>query len=316
MSDISLSTVGIVLPDARTPTLFRRALESILNQSHTDWRLVVFDTGDLPGEVERVARLVLPHEDSRISFRRADGAGHADCVNRGIEELETDLAIIHSESDSWAPDFLAVMLQTHMAQSRKLPGLKGIVSGVSSVEESVTGNHIRIESVADWHPPGVENDQTDGVLDIRRIVIANPFPAIAFLFDRAEAVSLGLYDPTLPILAEWDFHQRFCLKHDVWIHAERLAFHHAKADRTDPLDEAAYGALLTNRWVRREGKAGLGTLQILQVLGHTDPAPAASQPRPATELEKRPARPVSGKPRKGPIARLLSSVNRRRKRWI
>lgn len=320
MTDSRPARVGIVLPDAATPVLFRRALQSITSQSFGDWRLVVMEADGGTGETRRLASEILGAPDPRIEFLPPiEGEVAAGAINRGLEALGTELAIIHAECDTWAPEFLRVMTQTYDHMSAMLPGLKGAASGVAAVDESVTGGHIRIDAVRDWHPPGALADQTDGVLDIRRIVVGNPFPAIAFLFDRHVAVDLGMYDPTLPILAEWDFHQRFCLKNDVWIHAERLAFHHAEADRTDPLQVAAYGALLTNRWVRREGRAGLGTLQILQVLATPQaPSVAAASPGSAGAAvgapTKSPTRKVKRK--RGPVGEALSRLNRYRKRWI
>ncbi|SDJ70945.1 hypothetical protein [Aliiruegeria lutimaris] len=316
MPDFSTETIGIVLPRAATPTLFRRALQSIRAQSVGDWKLVIAQAPEATDDMRRVADIVLAEPDPRVSFLPdLDTETEAEAINRALESLDTELAVIHAECDSWSPDFLAVMTRTYDTKRALLPGLKGIVSGVAAVEETVSGAHITIDSVTDWHPPGCIDDLHDGVLDIRRIVVGNPFPAIAFLFDRHEAREIGFYDTTLPLLTEWEFHQRFCLRNDVWVHTERLAFHHVATDRTDPLDQAAYGALLTNRWVRREGEAGLGTLRILQALSALSSPPAIPKP-PRKDDKETPKPHAPAKKQKGKIGTALSRLNRARKRWI
>lgn len=308
MTDPGPARIGIVLPDAATPVLVRRALESIASQSFRDWHLVIVETTNAS---ESLAEALPDPTDPRITLLPSEeNEVAAAAINRGLAALETELAIIHAERDSWAPDFLHVMARTFDRMNAALPGLKGAVSGVASVEETVTGNHVRIDSVRDWLPPGLRDDLRDGVFDIRRSIAANPFPAIAFLFDRQAAIDVALYDTTLPALAEWDFHQRFCLENDVWVHTERLAFHRCATDRTDPSESAAFRALLTNRWIRREGATGLGTLQVLQALA-AQGTPESS----AGGMDSDVALPSQKKTR-GPVGDALSRFNRLRKRWV
>ncbi len=311
MTESRSLTVGIVLPDARILALFRRALESIAAQSHADWRLVVTDAFETPGEAARIAGLVLGRDDPRVTFQPVGDASRAAAINLGLRALETELAVIHPEGDSWSPEFLSVMVERLAATRRRVPGLKAAVSGASSVSEEVTGAHIRIDAVTDWAAPG-SAEPCDGVLDIRRIALANPFPAIAFLFDRNAALDLGGYDETLPLHADWDFHLRFCLEHDLWTHAERLAFHHERAEDAALPEDAAYRAVLTNRWLRRTGDMCL--LQAPDEAGAPVPAgkPEVKAGAPVAQpLEADPA-----KRRKGPFGRALSNLNRARKRWI
>ena len=71
MSDFSTAPVGIVLPRAGTPTLFRRALESIRNQSLGEWKLVITEAEGATDDMRRVAALVMGNDDPRTAdYRR------------------------------------------------------------------------------------------------------------------------------------------------------------------------------------------------------------------------------------------------------
>jgi hypothetical protein len=102
--------VDVALPAYRRATYIGEAIESVLSQSHANWRLTVCDNGPGGGDVERalapyladprVAHLVTGHElPLAENWTKALNAG-------------TSLYVaLLNDDDRWHPDFLAVRIE-------------------------------------------------------------------------------------------------------------------------------------------------------------------------------------------------------------
>ena len=99
----------IILTTYRRPELLRRAIRSILGQSHKDFRLVVYDngSGDSTGEVVREYRSA----DPRIElFQRPENISPYDNVSDAIARVETPFFTICADDDFLFPWHLATLL--------------------------------------------------------------------------------------------------------------------------------------------------------------------------------------------------------------
>lgn len=116
MSDLIINStdlsVGIVTRTKNRIVLLRRALESVKNQSHENWILVIVNDGGDPAPVDRLVASIF-NTDSRVRIiHHPESKGMEAASNAGISALDTDYAIIHDDDDSWAPEFLKVTTQT------------------------------------------------------------------------------------------------------------------------------------------------------------------------------------------------------------
>lgn len=269
-------SVGIVMRTKDRTVLLRRAFESVLNQSHANWNLIVVNDGGEPNSVDRLVSSIFGTDDRVKVLHHASSKGMEAASNAGITALNTDYAIIHDDDDSWAPDFLKVTTQTLTEKQNKFPNTRGIITHVNSVFETVTANLIQIEKVEPFYIG--EFDRLDeGFLSISRMLVRNQFPPIAFLFDLKACKELGMFDETLPVLGDWDFHSRFVLQHDIWVHPEYLAFYHHRISATGALGNTihagrhlhrAYDKVLRNKWLRSDlnGNSGSGRTAIYLTL--------------------------------------------------
>lgn len=272
---ISEISVGIVTRTKDRTVLLRRALESVLHQSHQNWHLVVVNDGGDPAPVDRLVQNILGPDDRRVRvIHHPNSLGMEAASNAGITVLDTDYAIIHDDDDSWAPEFLSVALQTLKLKQAQFPTIRGIVTRLNAVYENVTGNLIQIDRVEPWNA-GPFDLLNEGFLDLQKILVRNQFPPIAFLFDLSICKDLGMFDASLPVLGDWDFHTRFALKHDIWIHPEYLAFYHHRVSATGALGNTVYdGAskhrmyaqILRNKWIRAAAN-GQDHARMLLLLG-------------------------------------------------
>lgn len=269
-------SVGIVMRTKDRTVLLRRALESVLNQSHANWNLVIVNDGGEPNSVDRLVSSIFGTDNRVKVLHHASSKGMEAASNAGITALNTDYAIIHDDDDSWAPDFLKVTTQILTEKQKKFPNTRGIVTHLNSVFETVTANLIQIERVEPWYASEFDRLE-EGFLNISKILVRNQFPPIAFLFDLKVCKELGMFDETLPVLGDWDFHSRFVLQHDIWVHPEYLAFYHHRVSASGALGNTvhagrhlhrAYNQVLRNKWLRSDlnGDSGSGRTAIYLTL--------------------------------------------------
>lgn len=271
--DTRWPSIGVVTRTKDRAVLLRRALESVRNQTYENWNLVVVNDG---GEGQPVDWLVdqIFGSDPRVRVvHHAQSAGMEAASNAGLALLDTDYAIIHDDDDSWAPEFMSSMIAALKRQQKTFSSIKGIACRVNVVYETVSGNQIivdRVEPFKSWHSDSLD----EGFLSVQRMIVRNQFPPIAFMFELAAARELGLFDETLPVLGDWDFHTRFLLKHDVWVHAEYLSFYHHRTAASGSLGNTVhagaqrhrlYNQKIRNERVRRAAREDMRNLMLLEV---------------------------------------------------
>lgn len=251
-------TIGIITRTKDREVLLHRALASVKNQSFTAWRLtIVNDGGDQPSVDAAVANTF--GEDDRVRvIHHENSKGMEAASNAGLETLDTDYAVIHDDDDSWEPRFLEEALDVLQAKNSELPTVKGIVLGTSSVYEDVIDNNVTIIRTEEWSN-GQSAPLKEGLLPLSNLLIRNQFAPIAFLYDLQACREVGQYDPSLPVLGDWEFNLRFAMKYDIWCHPNLLANYHLRETATGDLGNTVvaghlkhmlFHQYLTNKWIR------------------------------------------------------------------
>jgi glycosyltransferase involved in cell wall biosynthesis len=241
--------------------LLRRAIESVVNQRYQNWRLVIVNDGGEPKGVEFLVDHHAKGLKSRISITHNPcSVGMEAASNIGLKQLDTDMAVIHDDDDSWSPEFLERMILFYSKEKQEFPGLSGIVCYSNKVVELVKDNLITAEEMGpynDWIEPGI--------VSLERMCENNMFPPISFLYDLALARRIGFYNEALAPLADWDFNIRFMLQSDIWLLPESLAFYHHRRDLCGDLSNTVVAGvdkhrllrrIMTNEWLRNDLKAG------------------------------------------------------------
>jgi glycosyltransferase involved in cell wall biosynthesis len=98
-----MSRVSVVLPTYNRASTLRRAVESVLAQSWSDFELIVVDDGSTDGSADGLESL-----DPRISVVRRENGGVAAARNSGLLEAGGDLIAFIDSDDEWRPYFLAL----------------------------------------------------------------------------------------------------------------------------------------------------------------------------------------------------------------
>lgn len=98
--------VSIILPTYNRVDVIGRAIASILQQTHTDWELLVVDDGSTDGTHERLQGL-----DPRIRWLASQtNQGVAAARNTGLAAATGRYVAFMDSDDAWRPQFLALTI--------------------------------------------------------------------------------------------------------------------------------------------------------------------------------------------------------------
>src|SRR5260370_32345081 len=104
----SVPKVSIVLPALNAREFLEPRIDSLLNQTFTDWEAVVLDSQSTDGSWEFFKSIA--NKDSRFRLYQIPREGIYAALNRGLELAAGEFLHIATCDDTMAPEFLAEML--------------------------------------------------------------------------------------------------------------------------------------------------------------------------------------------------------------
>ena len=263
--------VAVITRTKDRPVLLRRAIESVLGQTFDDVQLcIVNDGGDrkvvdelvqqYAGRARRPIQLL--HNETSLGV---GGAGNA-----GVEATRSKYITVHDDDDSWHQNFLAATVG-HLEKTDSL----GVMTRTEVVFETVEGDAIKMD-----RREVLAADITE--VSLFQALQRNVNPPISFVYRREVHNEIGLYDPTLPVLEDWDFYLRFLMKHEIdFIDGEPLAFWHHREKSVGAMSNSVvsgrnahdhYNLVIRDRYLRRGpgGEGPLGHLLFLAELQYRE----------------------------------------------
>lgn len=96
--------VDVGIPAYKRTTYLLQALESVLAQTFTDFRVTISDNGPGGGDVERAIQPYL--EDRRVSYVSTGGVPQHENLSRLIRTGEAPYVALLHDDDVWDPDYL------------------------------------------------------------------------------------------------------------------------------------------------------------------------------------------------------------------
>lgn len=98
---------SVIIPLYNKEPYIARAVESVLNQTLTDFELIVVDDGSTDGGRQRVEQL----KDPRIRVIHQENRGGSAARNRGIAEAGADFTAFLDADDAWKPHYLEAIAE-------------------------------------------------------------------------------------------------------------------------------------------------------------------------------------------------------------
>ncbi len=131
----SVPGISVIIPVYRHAAWVGQAVESVLQQSFTDWELIIIDDASPDDSWDVLGSVVKPLADTRISLHRhAVNQGAASTLNEGLALAQGSYIAILNSDDAWHPhrlerlhqratqdslDFIAT--RPHLMDSHSLP---------------------------------------------------------------------------------------------------------------------------------------------------------------------------------------------------
>ena len=261
--------VAIITRTKNRPLLLRWALESVTNQTFSDWIHVIVNDGGAPAAVDKLVAAAAKRYAGRCRvIHQATSRGMEAASNAGLRASASRYVVIHDDDDTWHPEFLQKTVQ-FLETEKTIPGLAGVITYVERIIEKIQDDRITTIRREDF------TARPDAGL-LFRMLGGNTFPPIAFVYQRDVLDTIGYYREDLPVLGDWEFNVRFLQTYDIGVIRERLAYYHYRpAATTTNYDNSVvdaddkhllYGVLLHNEWLRQDlksGRVGIGVVSNL-----------------------------------------------------
>lgn len=99
---------SIIIPLYNKASYVRKAIESVMAQTYTDWECIIVNDGSSDNSLEVVKNFVdgLKIEDRRLKILSQENAGVAAARNRGVKESKGEYVAFLDADDWWEPEFL------------------------------------------------------------------------------------------------------------------------------------------------------------------------------------------------------------------
>ena len=102
------SRVAVIIRTKDRGRLLARALDSVLGQTFSDWRIVIVNDGGSRAQVDdalepRLSRI----GDRLLRLDNEASLGMEAASNLGIRAVDSEFIAVHDDDDEWAPEFLA-----------------------------------------------------------------------------------------------------------------------------------------------------------------------------------------------------------------
>lgn len=228
--------VSIVIRTKDRDLLFRRAVDDVLGQTLADWRLIVVNDGGDPVLVDAVMEQRAARLDGRAEVIHVDGGtGSMEAAaNLGAQRAGGEFVIIHDDDDTWAPEFLQVMVDALEVDPEAVAAAGRTEIVLERLEADRCVELRRIPFV----PPGE-------IVTMYDLLQTNRFVPIALLVRRRVYDEIGWYDPALKAVGDWEFNLRL-VRHGrvLFVGDEPIAFWHQRPHATGAASNSVHGESL------------------------------------------------------------------------
>lgn len=199
--------VDIVMPVYNGSKTISQSINSVLSQTHQNFRLLIVDDGSTDNTLEVCAPYL---SDKRILYQRREHKGISETLNSGIALSTTEYVARQDADDVWLPWHLDVLLY-ELEKNTKLDLIGSrVVVGEEDIPEKVnlsSQNHLLGEGL--W----------------LALAYRNWFNHSTVIFKRSAYEEAGRYDPKCDGFEDWHLWSRMVTKDNAMLLDVITAYH-------------------------------------------------------------------------------------------
>ena len=242
-----MPTVEVIVPAFNAAPFLAAALDSVISQSFTDWRILLVDDGSTDETAEIVASYA-ERLGPRLKYIHQGNAGLPAARNAAIRHAKGEYLALLDADDVWLPCRLTETLKV-FARSKAIGLTYGFIDGIDP-----EGRIVNTFATPSRHPEG----------HIARYIYMreNDLPCPSITFRRACVEEVGNFDETMRATEDRDLWLRIALRYEVALVREVIAQYRTSpmAMTSDPermfqaqlrFVEKHYGAPGCGFWARR-----------------------------------------------------------------
>lgn len=181
-------TFSVVIPSYNNVETIGSAIRSVLNQTRSDFELIVVDDRSTDATSE-VVRSFLTNERITLVTRDENG-GESAARNTGIARAQGKYVCFLDSDDLWLPRYLETMARTLEAH----PGASVAYTDAWVLYDGI-GRILRQTAMDSFRPPVTPSDPTDF---LRALLEYSNFVYYSVTIRRQTLQEIGGYDETLP----------------------------------------------------------------------------------------------------------------------
>lgn len=251
-------SVAIIMRIQNSPILFARAIESVLQQTYTNWHLYIINNGSITKEVDDIIELYKRDINNRLTLiHNSHSLGMEAASNCGFSLATEEFMVVHDDDDSWDPAFL---LETVQFLQENLSAV-AVITNYFVVNEEIrknTAKQISISECTEWKD----------LIDISILICHNVAPPISILIRMNVAKLIGKFNEELPTLGDWDYLLRLFRAGEIKTLNKKLAYYHHRSDKQSSYGNSVISDLDNHLKYKLEYKNALARKALLADQGN------------------------------------------------
>ncbi len=194
-----MAEISVIIPAYNQAAYIRNAIQSVYNQTFSDWELIIVDDGS----TDETALVLAGFQDPRITIIRQTNHGVSAARNTGFQHSSAPLITFLDADDLFLPEKMSVLYEYLKAH----PDIGMVVGGMQSMDSA---GKICEEKV-------IEAD----CLCFPGLLLENNIPLGGVMFRREWLERTGGFDESMHTCEDWD----------VWLRMSIAGCHFASVDK-------------------------------------------------------------------------------------
>lgn len=192
--------VSVIIPTYNRARYICRAINSVLNQTFTDYEIIIVDDGSTDN-----TREVLAQYGNRIVYLSQSNKGISASRNRGISAAQGEYIAFLDSDDEWLPEKLTI--QVDMLDKNERLGL-------------ACSRMLILDS--DGKQRGYKPEERTGRNFRELIEIGGDLPTSTVMTRKACFDKVGVFDETLPPMEDFEMWVRIASRYDIYMMPEKV----------------------------------------------------------------------------------------------